>query len=121
MALLARVPDDARYVPDLLPTMALFALGGGLTLPSIMAVAMSDAAPETSGAASGLINTSQQVGGAIGLAVLAAIAAGRTGEDGFRLAWTVGTGLVLAALAVAVVALAPRRAPAQEATASQRA
>jgi EmrB/QacA subfamily drug resistance transporter len=129
MALLTRVPVDAHYLADLAPTMALFALGGGITLPSIMAVAMSEAAPETTGAASGLINTAQQVGGAIGLAVLAALAAGRTGHaagagaltEGFRLAWTVGTGLVLAALATAVVALSPRRAAAQEATASQRA
>src|SRR5438270_831195 len=71
MALLTRVPVDGRYLTDLVPSMALFALGGGLTLPSIMAVAMSDAAPEAAGAASGLINTAQQVGGAIGLAALA--------------------------------------------------
>jgi EmrB/QacA subfamily drug resistance transporter len=129
MALLTRVPVDGHYLADLGPSMALFALGGGVTLPSIMAVAMSDAAPEAAGSASGLINTSQQVGGAVGLAALAALAAGRTGgaathaalTDGFRLAWTAGTGLVLVALATAFVALRAPGEPAQVATASQRA
>lgn len=124
MALLARAPVAGHYLSDAAPTMALFALGGGLTLPSIMAVAMSGADAETAGVASGLVNTAQQVGGAIGLAVLAALAADRTGElaragadhahaltGGFHLAWTVAAGLVLAALATALVALAPRRRP----------
>jgi hypothetical protein len=122
MALLTRVPVDGRYLTDLAPSMALFALGGGLTLPSIMAVAMSGAAPETTGAASGLINTSQQMGGAIGLAALAAIAAGHSDlTAGFHAAWTGGTVLVLAALATVLVALSPRRGCRQDATASQRA
>jgi EmrB/QacA subfamily drug resistance transporter len=122
MALLTRVPADGRYLTDLAPSMGLFALGGGLTLPSIMAVAMSGAAPEAAGAASGLINTAQQVGGAVGLAALAAIAAGHHDlTAGFHAAWTAGTALVLAALATVLVALSPRRAARQDATASQRA
>jgi hypothetical protein len=79
---------------------------------------MSDATPATAGVASGLINTSQQVGGAIGLAILAALAAGRAdalradgaGEaaalvGGFHLAWGLAGAFVLAAFALAAVVL----------------
>ena len=122
LALLSRVPVDGRYLSDVAPSIALFAVGGGLTLPAIMTIAMSGATPETAGLASGLINTSQQVGGALGLAILASLAAGRAGDlasagaapdaalvGGFHLAWSVGACFVLAAMALAVVALrAPR-------------
>jgi EmrB/QacA subfamily drug resistance transporter len=125
LALLSRVPVDGRYLTDVAPSIALFALGGGLTLPAIMTIAMSGATPQTAGLASGLINTSQQVGGALGLAILASLAAGRAGDlavggaapdaalvGGFHLAWGVGASFVLAALALAVVVLrAPRPAP----------
>ena len=125
LALLSRVPVDGRYLTDVAPSIALFALGGGLTLPAIMTIAMSGATPQTAGLASGLINTSQQVGGALGLAILASLAAGRAGDraaggaapdaalvGGFHLAWGVGASYVLAALALAVVVLrAPRTAP----------
>ena len=80
LALLSRVPVDGRYLTDVAPSIALFALGGGLTLPAIMTIAMSGATPATAGLASGLINTSQQVGGALGLAILASLAAGRAGD-----------------------------------------
>jgi EmrB/QacA subfamily drug resistance transporter len=121
LALLARVPVNGHYLADVAPSIALFALGGGLTLPAIMTIAMSGATPATAGLASGLINTSQQVGGALGLAILASLAAGRAGRlagdgaapdaalaGGLRLAWGVGASFVLAALALAVVVL---RAP----------
>ena len=122
LALLSRVPVDGRYLTDVAPSIALFALGGGLTLPAIMTIAMSGATPATAGLASGLINTSQQVGGALGLAILASLAAGRAGDlagagaapgaalvGGFHLAWSVAACLVLAALALAAVVLrAPR-------------
>jgi EmrB/QacA subfamily drug resistance transporter len=125
LALLSRVPVDGRYLTDVAPSIALFAFGGGLTLPAIMTIAMSGATPQTAGLASGLINTSQQVGGALGLAILASLAAGRAGDlavggaapdaalvGGFHLAWGVGASFVLAALALAVVVLrAPRPAP----------
>ena len=68
LALLARVPVDGRYLADVAPSVALFAVGAGLVLPGVMTIAMSGATPSTAGLASGLINTSQQVGGALGLA-----------------------------------------------------
>jgi hypothetical protein len=108
---------------DVAPSVALFAVGAGLVLPGVMTIAMSGATPTTAGLASGLINTSQQVGGALGLALLAALAAGRTDDlrgqgvgaaaatvAGFHLAWGAAAVLVLAAFAVAAVALRPARA-----------
>ena len=121
LALLARVPVDGRYLADVAPSVALFAVGAGLVLPGVMTIAMSGATPSTAGLASGLINTSQQVGGALGLAILAALAAGRTDGlradgvgaaaatvAGFHLAWGVAAVLVLAAFGVAAVVLRPR-------------
>src|SRR3954452_2451501 len=97
-------------------------MGAGLAFPALMTLAMSGATRTDSGLASGLVNTTTQVGGAIGLAVLATLATARTdalqadgiGRDaalnsGFHLAYTVGAVLVLAALAVAAVVL--RSAP----------
>jgi EmrB/QacA subfamily drug resistance transporter len=114
MVVLARLPVDARYAVDLLPALLLLGAGAGLALPTITAVAMSDATAADAGLASGLANTSQQVGGALGISVLAAVAAARTerlgvGEaalaGGFRLAFAVAAGLALAALAVTAAVL----------------
>src|ERR687891_273345 len=115
MLLFTRTPVEASYVVDLLPPMVLIGLGAGLGFPSLMTLAMSGATPSDSGLASGLVNTSVQVGGAIGLAVLATIATERTdnlvadGEpaaaalnSGYHLAYLTGAGLVLVAIAVAV-------------------
>ena len=74
LVLLARVPVDGVYAADLLPAMLLLGVGGGLAFPALMTLAMSGAAPEDSGLASGLVNTTQQVGGAVGLAILATVA-----------------------------------------------
>ena len=73
LLLLARTPVDANYAIDLLPPMILIGLGAGLGFPSLMTLAMSGATASDSGLASGLVNTSVQVGGAIGLAVLATL------------------------------------------------
>src|SRR3954454_7032291 len=121
LLLLARTPVDATYGIDLLPPMLLIGLGAGLGFPSLMTLAMSGATPSDSGLASGLVNTSVQVGGAIGLAVLATFATERTkaqladGESaasalnsGFHLAYLIGAGLVLLAIAVAVSVLRVR-------------
>ena len=78
LLLLARTPVDATYVVDLLPPMILIGLGAGLGFPSLMTLAMSGATERDSGLASGLVNTSVQVGGAIGLAILATFATERT-------------------------------------------
>ena len=82
LLLFARTPVNASYVVDLLPAMILIGLGAGLAFPSLMTLAMSGATPEDSGLASGLVNTSVQVGGAIGLAVLATFASERTDRAG---------------------------------------
>ena len=121
LLLLARTPVDATYVRDLLPPMILIGLGAGLGFPSLMTLAMSGATESDSGLASGLVNTSVQVGGAIGLAVLATLATERTGNlvaggepaaaalnSGYHLAYLIGAGLVLVAIAVAVSFLRPR-------------
>jgi EmrB/QacA subfamily drug resistance transporter len=120
MALFARVPVDAGYVVDLLPPMVLFGLGAGLSFPSLMTLAMSGATETDSGLASGLVNTTLQVGGALGLAVLATLSTDRTSgllEDGeatasaltsgYQLAFIIGAGLVVAAIAVALTVLEP--------------
>jgi EmrB/QacA subfamily drug resistance transporter len=115
MVLLARLPATASYPTDLLPALLLLGAGAGLALPTVTALAMSDATDADAGLASGLANTSQQVGGALGISVLAAVAAARTADlggsgaaalaGGFRLAFAVAAGLALAALAVAAVVL----------------
>jgi EmrB/QacA subfamily drug resistance transporter len=131
LLLLSRVPVDGHYIADLLPAMILLGIGGGLTFPALMTLAMSAAKPEDSGLASGLVNTTQQVGGALGLAILATVAENRTGSgtspaalvDGYGAAFTVAAGLVLAALVVAIVVLRPQRATemaASEAPESER-
>jgi MFS family permease len=115
LLLFARTPVDASYVVDLLPPMVLFGLGAGLGFPSLMTLAMSGATPSDSGLASGLVNTSVQVGGAIGLAVLATFATERSdglladGEStasalnsGYHLAYLIGAALVAVAIVIAV-------------------
>jgi MFS family permease len=116
----ARVPVDANYLVDILPSMVLLGAGAGLSFPSLMTLAMSGATESDSGLASGLVNTTLQVGGALGLAVLATLSTERTsgllgdGEatasaltSGYHLAFIIGAGLVVAAIAVALTVLEP--------------
>jgi EmrB/QacA subfamily drug resistance transporter len=132
MLLFARTPVDGAYVADVLPAMILVGIGAGLAFPALMTLAMSGATPQDSGLASGLVNTSAQVGGAVGLAVLATLATERTrglvadGEaamtalnSGFHLAYMVGAVVVAAALVIAATVLrgesaAPAPAPEPE-------
>jgi EmrB/QacA subfamily drug resistance transporter len=125
LLLFARTPVDGSYLADVLPPMLLIGVGIGISFPSLMTVAMSGATPSDAGLASGVVNTSAQVGGAIGLAVLATLAAERTNtlldsgtshaaalNSGFHLAYLVGAGLVAVALAIAIFVLRPEPLPA---------
>jgi EmrB/QacA subfamily drug resistance transporter len=127
LLLFARAPVDASYVVDILPVMVLLGVGAGLVFPSLGILAMSSATEEDSGLASGLVNTSLQVGGALGLAVIAALSTSRTesllagGESqasaltgGFHLAFLIGAGLVAAAIALTVSVLQPAARPQEE-------
>ncbi len=120
LAWLARAPVSGSYFIDLFPAMIVLGVGGGLAFPALMTLAMSGATPEDSGLASGLVNTTQQVGGSIGLAVLATVAANTTGGatdaaslvDGYSAAFTVASALVFVALVLGAVVL--RRGPSRE-------
>jgi MFS family permease len=110
----ARVPVDADYLVDVLPAVLPLGVGFGLAFPSLMALGMSGSNESDSGLASGLLMTTQQVGGALGLSVLASLAAAQTNgllavslaersalTEGYRLSFAIGVGLVLVALVVA--------------------
>jgi predicted MFS family arabinose efflux permease len=124
LLLFARTPVDGTFAADILPPMLLAGLGIGTSFPSLMTLAMSGATPQDSGLASGLVNTSAQVGGAVGLAVLATLATQRTDglldegtahaaalNSGFHLAYLVGAALVAVALAIAVFVLRTEELP----------
>ena len=78
LLLLARAPVDGSYVVDVLPSMILLGLGAGMAFNPVLLAAMSDVEPTEAGLASGVVNTSFMMGGALGLAVLASLAASRT-------------------------------------------
>jgi MFS family permease len=80
LLLFARAPVDGTYVVDVLPPMVLLGLGAGMAFNPVLLAAMSGVAPQESGLASGIINTSFMMGGALGLAVLASLAASRTSD-----------------------------------------
>jgi EmrB/QacA subfamily drug resistance transporter len=120
LALFTRAPVGGSYAEHVLPVMILLGVGAGACFPALMTLAMSGATHEDAGLASGLVNTSAQVGGALGLAVLATLSTTRTanmladGEapasaltGGYHLAFLIGAGLVLAAVAIAAVVLEP--------------
>jgi len=101
--------------------LALLGLGGGLSFPALTMIAMADTDPTDAGLASGILNTSGQVGGALGLAVLATLAGSRTLDlihagvgsgaalaGGYHLAWLISAGTVLVTLALAISLLRAR-------------
>jgi EmrB/QacA subfamily drug resistance transporter len=118
LLLFARTPVDGDYWIDVFPVMLLLGTGAGLSFPSLMTLAMSGATQSDAGLASGLVNTTLQVGGALGLAVMATLSATRTedligdGEStasaltsGYHLAFLIGAGLVAVAIVVALTVL----------------
>ena len=123
LLLFARAPVDGTWVIDIFPVMLLLGTGAGLAFPALMTLAMSGATPSDAGLASGLVNTTVQVGGAIGLAVLATLATERTeglaaaGQStasalnaGYHLAYLIGAALILGAIAAAVTVLESKAA-----------
>jgi EmrB/QacA subfamily drug resistance transporter len=123
--LFARTPVDGSYWIDIMIPTLLVGLGAGLGFPALMTLSMSGATPRDAGLASGLVNTSVQVGGAIGLAVLATLAAERTrdlsaaGESlksalnsGYHEAYLVGAGVIALAIIVACAVLRSPSMPA---------
>ena len=78
LVLFARAPVDGNFVVDVLPSMILLGLGAGMAFNPVLLAAMSDVEPSEAGLASGVVNTSFMMGGALGLAVLASLAASRT-------------------------------------------
>jgi hypothetical protein len=121
LLLLSRIPVDGSYPIDILPATVVMGAGGGLTLPAIATLGMSTASAEDSGLLSGLLNTTQQLGGALGLAVLSSLAAARTGATlvvgaddltaltaGYRLALQIGAAMAGVALLIAIIALRER-------------
>jgi MFS family permease len=101
----------------------LFGVGGGLGFPALMTIAMSGVQPRDAGLASGLVNTTAQVGGALGLAVLATLATTRSAElgaageplaaaltGGYHLAFALAALLMIVAILIAVFVVPPDRA-----------
>jgi EmrB/QacA subfamily drug resistance transporter len=124
LALFAAAPVDGSFILHVLPGMLLLGLGAGMALNPMLLAAMSDVEPGDAGLASGVVNTAFMMGGALGLAVLASLAAGRTAglqgagaaqaaalTGGYQLAFAVGA---LFALAAAVLGAWLLRNPAPQ-------
>ncbi|HWY91040.1 MAG TPA: MFS transporter [Solirubrobacteraceae bacterium] len=124
LLLFSGAPVHGHYLTDVLPVMLLLGFGIGSSFPSLMTLAMSGATPEDAGLASGLVNTTAQVGGALGLAVLATLSATHTSHlraggssttaalvGGYHLAFLIGAGLIAAALLVVVIVIRPVAMP----------
>ena len=122
LALFALAPaSGGAYLPHVFPVAVLVGAGSGLCFPALMTLAMSGATAEDAGLASGLVNTTGQIGGAVGLAVLATVSASRTSAlaarhqpaavaltGGYHLAFWIACGLVVAAAGVTLVMLRPQ-------------
>jgi EmrB/QacA subfamily drug resistance transporter len=117
LSLLAQAPVHGHFAADVLPSMLLLGIGAGIAFNPVLMAAMGDVAPEDSGLASGLVNTSFMMGGALGLAVLASLAAGQTSGhvvadaaallDGYHVAFMVGAALAALAAVVGYLGLRP--------------
>ena len=132
LALFARAPVDGTFLVDVLPSMILLGFGAGMAFNPVLLAAMSDVEPSESGLASGVVNTSFMMGGALGLAILASLAASRTDSlsasgdgalaalnGGYHLAFLAGAAFAVAAAAIGGVFLRTKTASAQEAVKSE--
>jgi EmrB/QacA subfamily drug resistance transporter len=124
LALFARAPLDGNFWVDVLPGMALLGVGAGIAFNPLLLGAMSDVSPSDSGLASGVVNTAFMMGGSLGLAVLASLAAGQTDSAlaqgvaetaalnaGYRLAFGVGAVCAVAAGVIGGAFMRTRSAP----------
>jgi EmrB/QacA subfamily drug resistance transporter len=131
LALFSRAPVDGSFAVDVLPAMVLIGIGAGTAFNPLLLAAMSDAEPSQAGLASGVVNTSFMMGGALGLAILGSIAAARadsleSGGDaalpalngGYQLAFLVGAAFALLAAGLAVLLRSPKAQPAHDAAAA---
>jgi EmrB/QacA subfamily drug resistance transporter len=127
LAYFTRAPVDGNYVVYVLPVLVLLGTGVGICFPALMTLAMSGATRADAGLASGLVNTSAQVGGALGLAVLATLSTSRSDSleaaghstasaltSGYHLAFWVAAGLVVGAIAVAATVIQPEEKAAEQ-------
>jgi EmrB/QacA subfamily drug resistance transporter len=127
LALFARAPVDGNFLIDVFPSMVLLGFGAGIAFNPVLLAAMSDVEPQESGLASGIVNTAFMMGGALGLAVLASVAASRSsslrssGEGplaslvgGYHLAFLIGAIFAVGAAAVggSLLRSLPAHAPA---------
>jgi EmrB/QacA subfamily drug resistance transporter len=126
LVLFARAPVDGSFVVDVLPSMILLGVGAGMAFNPVLLAAMSEVDPSESGLASGVVNTSFMMGGALGLAVLASLAASRSDSlsssgdgplvalnGGYHAAFLVGALFALAAAIVGATQLRETAAPAE--------
>ncbi|MFI4993582.1 MAG: MFS transporter [Solirubrobacterales bacterium] len=122
-----RAPVNGNYITDIFPVMVVFGLGAGICFPALMGLAMSGATPSDAGLASGLVNTTAQVGGALGLAVLATLSASHSDKliksghstaaaltSGYHLAFGIGAALIGCAILVALAVVRPVAMPVHE-------
>jgi MFS family permease len=127
LLLFARAPVGGGYVVDVLPGMILLGFGAGIAFNPVLFAAMSEVKPQESGLASGIVNTSFMMGGALGLAVLASVAASRTSQlesaghstasaltGGYHVAFVIGALFAAAAAAIGATLLRTYTAPAHE-------
>jgi EmrB/QacA subfamily drug resistance transporter len=128
LALFARAPVHGDFVVDVLPSMVLLGFGAGMAFNPVLLAAMNDVAPTESGLASGVVNTSFMMGGGLGLAILASVAASRTShllasghghaaalDGGYHTAFLIGTVFALIAVAIGAGLLRENaHAPARE-------
>jgi EmrB/QacA subfamily drug resistance transporter len=133
LALFARAPVGGHFATDVLPSMLLLGFGAGIAFNPVLLAAMGDVDPHDSGLASGIVNTSFMMGGALGLAILASVAASRTShllaagqgqlaalDGGYHTAFLIGTLFAALAALIGALRLQTKPSPAAEHAPSQR-